>query len=268
MMDTRHLIFIFLLISFHDFRAKSLQLLPLRRRGKKANIATFWKNRHSEKLQNIKEISIALPRNKTGAERQRFVDEYIMDMAMEQGREAGNKYSEVPIGAIVAKQSNCDIDNDEILAIDVQILSEGQNQIETTQDASAHAEIQALRRAGTTVNNWRLLNATLYSTLEPCPMCLSACQAFRVSRIVYGAQDLRLGAVETYMNLLEYDHPFHNNIEVVGGVRGEEAKELLVSFFRERRKKGKRSISDENAEQNKDLGTVSRLWKRLKNPKQ
>eukprot|EP00979_Chaetoceros_neogracilis_P018983 scaffold11575_cov287-Chaetoceros_neogracile.AAC.1 len=199
-----------------------------------------------------------------------------MGLALQQAEEAGTLYGEVPIGALIAQpvaastidplppcqnHEHGDSNNINVSAntnttasasatatatatttIQMEILSHGQNQIETYHDASAHAELQALRSAGRTVQNWRLLKATLYTTLEPCPMCLSAAQAFRVARIVYGAPDLRLGAVNTYMNLLDYPHPFHDAeaLEVVGGVRSEEARLMLVQFFRDRRKEGKR----------------------------
>jgi tRNA(adenine34) deaminase len=195
---------------------------------------------------------------------QRCIDEYFMGLALEEAKEAGHSHDEVPIGAIVVipadnnnniKNNNNSNNHDsspgiskdhepfsdqqKCLVKHFEILSTGQNQIETQYDASAHAEMQALRSASRTIQNWRLLNATLYTTLEPCPMCLSAAQAFRVSRIVYGAPDLRLGAVETFMKLLDYPHPFHGSgaMEVVGGVRSDEARMLLVDFFRQRRKK-------------------------------
>ena len=220
--------------------SQSLQLLPLRRR--------FQKNLRQQSSQIAKTpstiISIPIPDDVQNEDSQRLVDEYLMGLALEQAREAGDKFGEVPIGAIVAEQQQQvdDNDDDSPKEIKVSILSYGQNQIETNHDASAHAEIQSLRSAARNIQNWRLLNATLYSTLEPCPMCLSAAQAFRVKRVVYGAPDLRLGAVETYMKLLDYPHPFHgaDAMEVVGGVRAEEAKTLLVDFFRARRKMGKR----------------------------
>lgn len=191
---------------------------------------------------------------------QNYIDEHFMGLALEEAKEAGYSHDEVPIGAIVVipstnkssgipttttgpNQDDTSLSHPEkiLTTRHFEILSKGQNQIETQYDASAHAEMQALRMASRTIQNWRLLNATLYTTLEPCPMCLSAAQAFRVSRIVYGAPDLRLGAVETYMKLLDYPHPFHGSdaMEVVGGVKCEEARMLLVDFFRQRRMKSK-----------------------------
>jgi tRNA(adenine34) deaminase len=112
--------------------------------------------------------------------------------------------------------------------------------MEATHDASAHAEMLAMRQAAKRIGNWRLLNSTLYSTLEPCPMCLAAAQAFRVEEIVYGAPDLRLGAIETYIQMLEYQHPIHNIDSVVPGILKEESANMMKSFFRQRRAQTRR----------------------------
>lgn len=259
--------------------SNSLQLLPLRRRG--GGGGPFLRNPSSLSTpasaasaplepQPVIVVSIPIPFHANETEQQTIVDEYLMGLALQQAEEAGNIYGEVPIGALIAQpclhQYYKSDKSSEKKSIQMEILSNGQNQIETYHDASAHAELQALRSAGRTIQNWRLLNATLYSTLEPCPMCLSAAQAFRVARIVYGAPDLRLGAVETYMKLLEHPHPFHDCLEVVGGVRSEEARDMLVQFFRERRKKGKRkdedkvlSVVDDVKENAKRTGRIRRL---------
>jgi tRNA(adenine34) deaminase len=93
-----------------------------------------------------------------------------------------------------------------------------------------------MKAAASQLGNWRLLNATLFSTLEPCPMCLAAAQAFRCKSVVYGAPDLRLGAVKTHIQLLEMaKHPYHE-VEAIGGVLEEESAALLREFFRARRK--------------------------------
>jgi tRNA(adenine34) deaminase len=266
--------------------SNSLQLLPLRRRGAGAgplrnpSFSTPSASSAPLESQPVTVVSIPIPFHANETEQQTIVDEYLMGLALQQAEEAGNIYGEVPIGALIAQPAlhqyyNSD-GTSEKKSIQMEILSNGQNQIETYHDASAHAELQALRSAGRTIQNWRLLNATLYSTLEPCPMCLSAAQAFRVARIVYGAPDLRLGAVETYINLLEYPHPFHDCLEVVGGVRSEEARDLLVQFFRDRRKKGKGkgkgkgndddavlSVEDDGKENPKRTGRIRRLLTRF-----
>ena len=157
------------------------------------------------------------------------VHSHFMDIALDQARIAGTD-DEVPIGAIVVQRRP---DGSH------QILSQARNMVEQKHDASAHAELIAMRKAAKHIQNWRLQNTTLYSTLEPCPMCLAASQSFRVSRIVYGAPDLRLGAVHSHIQLLDTPHPFHNIEEVVSDVNNETSANLLREFFRQRRKKGR-----------------------------
>ena len=154
------------------------------------------------------------------------IHSHFMNIALEQARKAEG-YGEVPIGAVVIER--CEDGS-------FKVLSEACNLVETTKDASAHAELLALRKAASRRKNWRLLNTTLYSTLEPCPMCLAAAQAFRVSSVVYGAPDLRLGAIKTHIKLLDIEHPFHTIDEVVPDILSEESSTLLKSFFRRRRK--------------------------------
>jgi len=187
------------------------------------------------KPQNHRTISISIPKGLKREEELKKIHETFMDLALIQAQEAG-KRAEVPIGAIVVmEREKKTMENHYEKTF--QIISKGQNEVETLKDASAHAEMQSLRSAAKSIHNWRLHNATLYTTLEPCPMCLSAAQAFRISKLVYGAPDLRLGAVETHINLLEIArHPFHNTMEVVGGIRKEECGKIMVDFFRERRK--------------------------------
>jgi tRNA(adenine34) deaminase len=163
---------------------------------------------------------------------------FFMDMALKEARRA-DRLGEVPIGAVVVLPLSS--------PRTFEVLGRASNLVETNRDASAHAEMLSLRQACQRVGNWRLLNATLYSTLEPCPMCLAACQGFRVSGIVFGAPDLRLGAVETHMRLLDVPHPFHNITTVIKGVRADESARLMQDFFRKRRKetkkKRKRSVT-------------------------
>jgi tRNA(adenine34) deaminase len=159
------------------------------------------------------------------------VHTHFMSRALEQARKAG-ELGEVPIGALIVQRD----ENGNFV-----ILSEAHNLVETQFDASSHAELLAMRHAARKIKNWRLLNSTLYTTLEPCPMCLSAAQAFRVSSIVYGAPDLRLGAIETHLRLLDIRHPIHNIDAVVPGVLGNQSAAMMRSFFRQRRTTGSRS---------------------------
>lgn len=174
------------------------------------------------------------------------MDSVFMRFALLEAKKAG-KRGEVPIGAVVVQSLDKNIrenprenPNDRLSFF--QVLAAGSNQVEEKRDATAHAEILAMRKAA--INNgdasWRLLNTTLYTTVEPCVMCLAAAQAFRVNRIVYGAPDLRLGAIDTHINLLEHPHPFHNISEVVRGVYQKESADLLRDFFRKQRAKKNR----------------------------
>jgi len=109
---------------------------------------------------------------------------------------------------------------------------------ETTQNAITHAEILAIQEACNHVGSWRLENAVLYVTLEPCPMCSGAIILSRIKRVVYGAHDPKAGCVGSLMNLLE-DNRFNHQCEVTSGVLAQECGEMLSSFFREIRQKRK-----------------------------
>ena len=179
-------------------------------------------------------------------------DSVFMQLALVEARKAA-KRGEVPIGAVVVRSLDHEIgeDTNKLEKCSFQVLSRASNQVEERRDASAHAEILAMRKAAT--NNadasWRLLDTTLYTTVEPCVMCLSAAQAFRVGRIVYGAPDLRLGAIDTYANLLDQPHPFHNIDHVVRGLHEYDSARLLRDFFRQQRvakKKKQKSIRARN----------------------
>ncbi|KAL7556524.1 hypothetical protein ACA910_000987 [Epithemia clementina (nom. ined.)] len=175
-----------------------------------------------------------------------------MGMAIREAQSAAER-GEVPVGAVVVRnhtQSSWTKDNQQPTIIPTtqprpfdnniqfEVLSYGSNHVEQHMDASAHAELLALRDASRAIANWRLYNTTLYTTLEPCPMCLAAAQAFRIDSIVYGAPDLRLGAVSTHMNLIDVaPHPFHTISHIVSGVRQKECAHLLQSFFRQRRRR-------------------------------
>ena len=198
----------FIIIAYMSIGLQGLSLLPWRRRAE------------YRRFLSPEEMGIADGLNDTA------VHVHFMKGALEQAENA-EKRGEVPIGALLV-QHNGDRQ--------YKILADGYNLVETTSDASAHAELMALRRAAKRVKNWRLSNTTLYTTLEPCPMCLSAAQAFRVSSIVYGAPDLRLGAVETHIQLLDMaKHPFHTIDQVVPRVLEEESASRLRKFFRRRR---------------------------------
>ncbi len=131
---------------------------------------------------------------------------------------------EVPVGAVlVAEDKNL-------------LLAEGWNQSIQLHDASAHAEIVAIRHAGIKVSNYRLVNTTLYVTLEPCVMCMGAISQARIKRLVFGAYDSKRGAVCHTVNLAEADFLNHR-CDWLGGVLEQDCSELLIDFFRQRRKR-------------------------------
>lgn len=129
---------------------------------------------------------------------------------------------EVPVGAVAVKNGD--------------VVGMGFNRKETTQDPTTHAEMAAIREAAQTLQNWRLLDVTLYCTLEPCPMCAGAMLQARLPRLVYGAPDTRFGADGTIVDVL--DAPgFNHTVAVTRGVLADEAAALLQQFFQQLRKK-------------------------------
>ena len=148
-------------------------------------------------------------------------DQKWMEKALELARKA-EAAGEVPVGAVLVK--------------DDQLIAEGWNQPITSHDATSHAEIMAMRDAGKALNNYRLIDTTMYVTLEPCSMCVGAMIHARVSRVVYGASEPRTGALGGAFNLLEANDHNHN-FDVISGVLAEESREMLQGFFQSRRKK-------------------------------
>jgi len=127
---------------------------------------------------------------------------------------------EVPVGT-------CIVNGDQMLAV-------AGNRTRTDQDPTAHAEVVALREAARRVSNYRLIDAVVYSTIEPCVMCAGALIQARVRRLVFGARDERAGAVESRFKVCDTDFLNHR-IEITAGVLEEECRELMQDFFRERR---------------------------------
>lgn len=150
-------------------------------------------------------------------------DEYFMYQALECAKMA-QQMGEIPVGAVLVK--------------DGEIIAKGWNQSITSSDPSAHAEVQALRAAGKLLGNYRLLDTTLYVTLEPCAMCAGALLSGRVSRIVYGASDQKTGAAGTVINLFDHPIAFHR-ARVEHGLLAEESQRLLQTFFKHRRAENK-----------------------------
>jgi len=152
-------------------------------------------------------------------------DELYMKKAIEQARYA-EAIEEVPIGAVIV--------------LNEEIIASAHNLRETEQRSIAHAELLAIDKACQKIGSWRLEEATLYVTLEPCPMCAGAIMLSRIKRVVYGASDPKGGCAGTLMNLLD-DGRFNHQSEVVSGVLEKECSELLSSFFRKIRERKKRN---------------------------
>jgi tRNA(adenine34) deaminase len=137
-------------------------------------------------------------------------------LAADDARERG----EVPVGT-------CIVVGETVLAV-------AGNRTRTDRDPTAHAEIVALRKAATTAGNYRLADAVVYSTIEPCAMCAGALIQARVKRLVFGALDDRAGAVESRFRVCDTDFLNHR-IEVTGGVLEQECREIMQAFFKARR---------------------------------
>ena len=153
-------------------------------------------------------------------------DDAAMAIALDEARAAAAR-GEVPVGAVVVDDATG------------AIIARAGNAVEASHDATAHAELRAMKAAAQAARNWRLQDATLYCTLEPCVVCLGAAYAFRVPRVVFGAPDHRLGAAGSWLDLPAETHPFHA-LAIRGGVRADESARLLKDFFRDRRKAGPR----------------------------
>ena len=146
-------------------------------------------------------------------------DEHFMDEALRQARKAAAK-GEVPVGAV--------------LVVGDKIVAKAHNQVEELKDATAHAEMLVVTTAAGETGEWRLNEATVYVTKEPCPMCAGAMSLSRVKRVVYGAADPKMGAAGGALNLLQFEGMNHR-CEVRGGIRAEECRELLREFFQKQR---------------------------------
>lgn len=145
--------------------------------------------------------------------------EEFMQMALELAREAA-RAGEAPVGAVVVLEDG--------------VIGRGRNSPIGNQDPTAHAEILALREAAVAIGNYRLPGATMYATLEPCAMCAGALVAARISRLVFGARDLRFGAVRSKFRIADSELLNHR-VAIEEGLLGPECAELLKNFFAERR---------------------------------
>jgi tRNA(adenine34) deaminase len=148
------------------------------------------------------------------------MDETWMAEALAEARKAGDE-GEVPIGAVVVVAG--------------EIVGRGRNARERLRDPTAHAEVLALQEASRTLGRWRLSGATVFATLEPCPMCAGALVNARVDRLVFAVPDPKAGATGTLFDLVR-DPRLNHRVEVESGVLAEECGALLRAFFRARRR--------------------------------
>ena len=147
-------------------------------------------------------------------------DEFWMQRALQAAEGAGDS-GEVPIGACLVDKNN-------------QLLACSGNRTITDSDPTAHAEILILREAASKIGNYRLTDAIVYTTIEPCAMCAGALVNARIKRLVFGAHDERFGAVESIFRLCDTSSLNHR-IEIKSGVLADECKKLIQDFFRQKR---------------------------------
>ncbi|HEY9051095.1 MAG TPA: tRNA adenosine(34) deaminase TadA [Gammaproteobacteria bacterium] len=159
-------------------------------------------------------------------------DEYWMQKALQLAQRAASE-DEVPVGAVIVKDNH--------------LIAEGWNHPIQAHDPSAHAEMMAMRCAGQVLNNYRLVDTTLYVTLEPCSMCVGAMIHARVRRLVFGAYDPKTGAAGSVFELLQSDKHNHK-VEVTAGVLEEDCRSILQNYFKQKRLQRK---DKENANERK-----------------
>lgn len=151
-------------------------------------------------------------------------DEYYMNIAIKEAKKAYNK-GEVPVGSVL-------VDNNGI------IISKGHNKIESLNDPTAHAELVTIRKASNGLKSWRLYGTTIYTTLEPCLMCLGAMLQSRIKRLVYGTKDPKVGSTDLVKSIINTDS-IGLEIEVINSGLNKTCSKILKDFFDELRKTNK-----------------------------
>jgi tRNA(adenine34) deaminase len=146
-------------------------------------------------------------------------DEYFMRLALREAARA-LEHDDVPVGAVIVKEG--------------EVIGVGHNERELRSDPTAHAEMIALREAARTIGSWRVLDAVMYVTLEPCAMCAGAIVLARIPRMVYGAVDPKAGAAGSVLDVLD-EARLNHRPQVEGGLLAEESADLLRAFFAPRR---------------------------------
>ena len=157
----------------------------------------------------------------------KMTDEEYMNIALGEAKKA-YELGEIPIGAV--------------LVVDNEIIAKGHNLRELEHDATAHAEMVVIKKACDKLKKWRLTGATLYVTIEPCPMCAGAIVMSRLERLVYGSPDYKAGGVESIFNIVQ-NQALNHQVTVTAGVKAEECSNMMKSFFKERRKKKKADLT-------------------------
>lgn len=148
-------------------------------------------------------------------------DEKFMLLALKEAKKA-LLIDEVPVGCVIVKNNK--------------VVARGYNKREKEQDATSHAEINAIRKASKKINNWRLCDMDLYVTVEPCIMCAGAIMWSRFRRVIYGAKDPKGGALGTSINIFDTPNINHHP-EIIGGVLEEECSSIIKNYFKEKRAK-------------------------------
>ena len=148
-------------------------------------------------------------------------DEKFMSLALKEAQKA-YLLDEVPVGAVIVK--------------DNKVIAEAYNLREKSNDPTSHAEVNAIRKACKKLQSWRLEDCTIYVTIEPCSMCAGTLLQCRIGRIVYGAKDLKGGAIESSLRLFESKNINHHPI-IEGGVLEQECSSLITSYFKSKRNK-------------------------------
>ena len=147
-------------------------------------------------------------------------DNFFMLEAIKEAKKAFDR-DEVPIGCVLVHENK--------------VIARGHNQVEKLKDATAHAEMICLTVGSAYFNDWRLVNTTLYTTLEPCIMCAGAIINSRVKKVVWAAKDLRVGANGSFIDVFKKKHPIHI-VEIEAGILEDIAADLMKRFFQEKRK--------------------------------
>lgn len=149
------------------------------------------------------------------------LDEKYMRLALKEASKAAS-FDEVPVGAVIVSNNK--------------VIAKAYNKREHSNDPTSHAEINAIRKACKKLNSWRLEDATMYVTIEPCSMCAGTLLQCRIGRIVYGAKDLKGGAIESSLHLFEAKNINHHP-EIIGGVLQEECSAVISAYFKSKRNK-------------------------------